>query len=86
MPRFAGLWTGDIGRSWDFWRISVAQILALGYSGLSIAGVDKRGFTIDPAQAKLRRRTGVIPSCSSGGIRDLSYCLGIAIIIISTST
>lgn len=51
MHRFAGLWTGDNGSSWDFWRISVAQVLALGYSGLSIAGVDMGGFTIDPAQA-----------------------------------
>lgn len=48
MHRYAGLWTGDNGSSWDFWRISVAQILALGYSGLSIAGVDMGGFTFDP--------------------------------------
>ncbi|KAF4996639.1 hypothetical protein FGRMN_4385 [Fusarium graminum] len=48
MHRFAGLWTGDNGSSWDFWRISVAQVLALGYSGLTIAGVDMGGFTSDP--------------------------------------
>ncbi|RKL21232.1 hypothetical protein BFJ68_g2501 [Fusarium oxysporum] len=49
MHRYAGLWTGDNGSSWDFFRISVAQVLALGYSGLSIAGVDMGGFTADPA-------------------------------------
>ncbi|KAK7393939.1 hypothetical protein QQX98_013278, partial [Neonectria punicea] len=49
MHRFAGLWTGDNGSSWDFWRISVAQVIALGYSGLTIAGVDMGGFTDDPA-------------------------------------
>ncbi|KAJ0375304.1 hypothetical protein COL26b_006515 [Colletotrichum chrysophilum] len=48
MHRFAGLWTGDNGSSWDFWRISVSQVLALGYSGLTIAGVDMGGFTFDP--------------------------------------
>ncbi|KAH7006487.1 glycosyl hydrolases family 31-domain-containing protein [Fusarium venenatum] len=48
MHRFAGLWTGDNGSSWDFWKISVAQVLALGYSGLTIAGVDMGGFTSDP--------------------------------------
>ncbi|KAJ3952934.1 hypothetical protein N0V92_010611 [Colletotrichum tropicale] len=48
MHRFAGLWTGDNGSSWDFWRISVAQVLALGYSGLTIAGVDMGGFAPDP--------------------------------------
>ncbi|KAI9657188.1 MAG: hypothetical protein M1821_003355 [Bathelium mastoideum] len=53
MHRFAGLWTGDNGSSWDFWRISVAQVLALGYSGLTIAGVDMGGFTRDPAQQNL---------------------------------
>ncbi|KAK1480261.1 hypothetical protein CTAM01_14470 [Colletotrichum tamarilloi] len=48
MHRFAGLWTGDNGSSWDFWRISVAQVIALGYSGMTIAGVDMGGFTPDP--------------------------------------
>lgn len=48
MHRFAGLWTGDNASSWDFWKISVAQVLALGYSGMTIAGVDMGGFTPDP--------------------------------------
>ncbi|KXH46076.1 hypothetical protein CNYM01_10539 [Colletotrichum nymphaeae SA-01] len=48
MHRYAGLWTGDNGSSWDFWRISVAQVIALGYSGMTIAGVDMGGFTPDP--------------------------------------
>ena len=45
MHRFAGLWTGDNGSTWDFWRITVAQVIALGFSGISIAGVDMGGFT-----------------------------------------
>ncbi|KAF4873613.1 Alpha-glucosidase 2 [Colletotrichum siamense] len=52
MHRYAGLWTGDNGSSWDFWKISVAQVLALGYSGLTIAGVDMGGFTVDPAHVQ----------------------------------
>ncbi|KAF4469981.1 hypothetical protein FALBO_3118, partial [Fusarium albosuccineum] len=49
MHRFAGIWTGDNGSSWNFWKVAVAQVLALGYSGLTIAGVDMGGFTADPA-------------------------------------
>ena len=45
MHRFAGLWTGDNGSTWDFWRINVAQVLALGLGGITIAGVDMGGFT-----------------------------------------
>ena len=45
MHRFAGLWTGDNGSTWDFWSISVAQVVALGFGGISIAGVDMGGFT-----------------------------------------
>lgn len=48
MHRYAGLWTGDNGSSWDFWRIAVSQVLSLGYSGLTIAGPDMGGFTKDP--------------------------------------
>ncbi|KAL3421005.1 hypothetical protein PVAG01_07450 [Phlyctema vagabunda] len=48
MHRYAGLWTGDNGSSWDFWRISVTQVLALGYSGITVAGPDMGGFTKDP--------------------------------------
>lgn len=51
MHRYAGLWTGDNGSSWDFWRIAVAQVLALGYSGMTIAGPDMGGFTKDPTSS-----------------------------------
>ncbi|KZT58892.1 glycoside hydrolase family 31 protein [Calocera cornea HHB12733] len=44
MHRYAGLWTGDNGSTWDFWHISVAQVLALGYIGVTIAGSDMGGF------------------------------------------
>ena len=47
MHRFAGLWSGDNGSTWDFWRINVAQVLALGFGGITIAGVDMGGFTPD---------------------------------------
>ncbi|EJU04376.1 alpha-1-4-glucan lyase [Dacryopinax primogenitus] len=44
MHRYAGLWTGDNASTWDFWHISVAQVLALGYIGVTIAGSDMGGF------------------------------------------
>lgn len=44
MHRFAGLWTGDNAGTWDFLDISVAQALALGLSGMTIAGGDVGGF------------------------------------------
>lgn len=60
MYRYAGLWTGDNASTvgsplflaeiasnvakWDFWRICIAQVLALGYIGISIGGVDMGGF------------------------------------------
>jgi len=42
--RFAGLWTGDNASTWEFFDISVAQVLALGMAGVSIAGADVGGF------------------------------------------
>ncbi|RPA77141.1 hypothetical protein BJ508DRAFT_213076 [Ascobolus immersus RN42] len=42
--RFAGLWTGDNASTWDFLGISVAQVLALGLSGVTISGADVGGF------------------------------------------
>ncbi|KAH8895231.1 hypothetical protein GQ53DRAFT_855393 [Thozetella sp. PMI_491] len=42
--RFAGLWTGDNASTWEFLEISVAQVLALGLSGVTIAGADVGGF------------------------------------------
>ncbi|KAL7276242.1 hypothetical protein RUND412_000778 [Rhizina undulata] len=44
MHRWAGLWTGDNASTWDFFRISVSQVLALGFSGAVIAGADVGGF------------------------------------------
>ncbi|KAK1449549.1 hypothetical protein CPAR01_00629 [Colletotrichum paranaense] len=38
MHRFASLWNNDNGSPWGFWRISVAQVIVLGYSGITIAG------------------------------------------------
>ncbi len=52
MHRFAGIWTGDNASTWDFWRINVAQVVALGFGGISIAGEDMGGFTVGPDNAK----------------------------------
>ncbi|KAF2220735.1 glycosyl hydrolases family 31-domain-containing protein [Elsinoe ampelina] len=42
--RFAGLWTGDNSSTWQFFNISVAQVLSLGLSGTTVAGADVGGF------------------------------------------
>ncbi|EKG12891.1 Glycoside hydrolase family 31 [Macrophomina phaseolina MS6] len=42
--RYAGLWTGDNASTWDFLQISVAQVIALGLAGVTIAGADVGGF------------------------------------------
>lgn len=44
MHRFAALWTGDNASSWDFLKINIAQMLALGLSGQPMAGADIGGF------------------------------------------
>lgn len=44
MHRFAALWTGDNASNWDFLRINVAQVLALGLCGQAMAGQDIGGF------------------------------------------
>jgi alpha-glucosidase (family GH31 glycosyl hydrolase) len=42
--RYAGLWTGDNSSTWEFFGISVAQVLALGLCGVAISGADVGGF------------------------------------------
>jgi alpha-glucosidase len=44
MHRFAALWTGDNASTWDFLRINVAQVLAIGFCGQSMSGQDIGGF------------------------------------------
>ncbi|EOD46414.1 putative glycoside hydrolase family 31 protein [Neofusicoccum parvum UCRNP2] len=44
--RYAGLWTGDNASTWEFLRVSVAQVLSLGLSGMTIAGADVGGFEL----------------------------------------
>jgi alpha-glucosidase (family GH31 glycosyl hydrolase) len=44
LHRYAGLWTGDNASTWEFLKINVAQMLALGLSGQPIAGSDIGGF------------------------------------------
>ncbi|KAF8539040.1 alpha-1,4-glucan lyase [Trichophaea hybrida] len=48
MFRFAGLWSGDNASTWDFWRITIPQVLSVGLNGVSISGSDTGGF--EPAQ------------------------------------
>jgi alpha-glucosidase (family GH31 glycosyl hydrolase) len=48
MYRYAGLWTGDNASTWDFWRITVSQVLSVGLNGVSICGADTGGF--EPAR------------------------------------
>lgn len=47
MQRFAALWTGDNSSSWDFLRINISQVLALGLTGQALAGQDIGGFECD---------------------------------------
>lgn len=44
MFRFAGLWSGDNASTWDFWRITIPQILSMGLNGVCITGSDTGGF------------------------------------------
>lgn len=44
LHRYAGLWTGDNASTWDFLKVSVAQVLSLGLSGITISGGDVGGF------------------------------------------
>ena len=44
MQRFAGLWTGDNSSSWEFLRINISQVLALGLTGQALSGQDIGGF------------------------------------------
>jgi alpha-glucosidase len=44
MQRYAALWTGDSGSTWDFLRINIPEVLNLGLSGVPISGCDIGGF------------------------------------------
>ncbi|KAG8709571.1 hypothetical protein FRC09_000589 [Ceratobasidium sp. 395] len=46
LHRYAALWTGDNSSDWDFLKVSVAQIMSLGLSGVTISGGDVGGFEI----------------------------------------
>ncbi|KAI5820272.1 alpha-1,4-glucan lyase [Pyronema omphalodes] len=48
MFRFAGLWSGDNASTWNFWRITIPQVLSVGLNGVSISGSDTGGF--EPAK------------------------------------
>lgn len=44
MHRFAALWTGDNASTWDFLRINLSQVLAIGLCGQPLSGEDIGGF------------------------------------------
>lgn len=44
MQRFAALWTGDNSSSWEFLKINISQVLALGLTGQALSGQDIGGF------------------------------------------
>lgn len=44
MQRFAALWTGDNSSTWNFLKINISQILALGLTGQALSGEDIGGF------------------------------------------
>eukprot|EP00775_Hariotina_reticulata_P012727 gene12727-12857_t len=44
MHRFAALWTGDNASEWEFLKINIAQVLALGLCGQALSGQDIGGF------------------------------------------
>jgi alpha-glucosidase len=47
MHKYAALWTGDNASTWDFMKITLHQVLALGLSGQPISGSDVGGFERD---------------------------------------
>jgi alpha-glucosidase len=47
MQRYAALWTGDSGSSWDFLRINLPEVLNIGLSGVPMSGCDIGGFAED---------------------------------------
>lgn len=51
VQRYAGLWTGDSGTSWDFLQINIPEVLNLGLSGVPISGCDIGGFAADTGMA-----------------------------------
>lgn len=47
VQRYAAVWTGDSGSSWDFLRINLPEVLNLGLSGVPLSGCDIGGFATD---------------------------------------
>ncbi len=52
LHRFAALWTGDNASTWDFMKMNISQVLALGISGQPLAGQDIGGFEQAPSGGK----------------------------------
>lgn len=52
MQRYAALWTGDSGSSWDFLKINIPEVLNIGLSGIPISGCDIGGFAEDSGVVK----------------------------------
>jgi alpha-glucosidase (family GH31 glycosyl hydrolase) len=52
LHRFAALWTGDNASTWDFMKMNISQVLALGISGQPLSGQDIGGFEQAPGGGK----------------------------------
>jgi alpha-glucosidase len=70
LQRYAALWTGDNGASWDFLRVTIPQVLALGLSGVPIAGSDVGGFATGPIPGGTTSASTVRNGRVEGGVTD----------------
>lgn len=70
LQRYAALWTGDNASSWDFLRIAIPQVLALGLSGVPISGSDVGGFATGPVPDGTTTSSVVRDGRVIGGVTD----------------
>jgi len=70
LQRYAALWTGDNASSWDFLRITIPQVLALGLSGVPISGSDVGGFATGPVPDGTLTASEVRDGRVRGGVTD----------------
>ena len=47
--RYAAVWTGDNSSLWEHLRLSLPELMTMGLSGLTFAGVDIGGFALSPS-------------------------------------
>jgi alpha-glucosidase len=59
VQRYAAVWTGDSGSSWEFLRINLPEVLNLGLSGVPLSGCDIGGFAADSGSVSENGTYGV---------------------------